>query len=59
MRSEQERNSKSLTIDAILGIHAEQNPRMIESMLRTYLPKSQRAQEAVGGEPKQKERRAA
>lgn len=33
---------KSMIIDALLGIQAGQNPRVIESMLRTYLPESQR-----------------
>ena len=45
VRSKEESNSKSLIIDALLSIQAGQNPRVIESMLQTYLPKSQRAQE--------------
>ena len=45
VRSKEESSSKSLIIDALLSIQAGQNPRVIESMLQTYLPKSQRAQE--------------
>ncbi len=33
---------KSLVIDALLAIQGGQNPRVIESMLETYLPKSKR-----------------
>lgn len=42
LRSKEERLSKSLLIDAILGIQAGQNPRVIEELLKTYLPGSQR-----------------
>ena len=42
VRSKEESNSKSLIIDALLSIQAGQNPRVIESMLQTYLPKSKR-----------------
>ncbi len=45
VRSREESASKSLIIDALLSIQAGQNPRIIESMLQTYLPKSKRAQE--------------
>ena len=45
VRSDEERNSKSLTIDALLCIHEGENPRVMESMLQTYLPKSQRPHE--------------
>jgi chemotaxis protein MotA len=48
VRSKEEKNSKSLIIDALLGIHEGQNPRVIESMLQTYLPKSQRPREEPG-----------
>lgn len=47
LRSREENNSKSLVIDALLGIQAGQNPRVIESMLQTYLPRSKRQQEGV------------
>ena len=42
VRSSEENNRKSLIIDALLGIQAGQNPRVIENMLETYLPRSQR-----------------
>ena len=44
-RSREENNRKSLIIDALLGIQAGQNPRVIESMLASYLPSSKRQQE--------------
>ena len=43
LRSSEEERIKSLIIDALLAIQAGQNPRVIDSMLRTYLPGSQRA----------------
>lgn len=45
VRSREENQSKSLIIDALLGIQGGQNPRVIASMLETYLPKSKRQQE--------------
>lgn len=45
VRSNEENHRKSLIIDALLGIQAGQNPRVIENMLETYLPRSQRQQE--------------
>ena len=44
-RSREENNRKSLIIDALLGIQAGQNPRVIENILETYLPRSKRQQE--------------
>ncbi len=44
VRSSEENNRKSLIIDALLGIQAGQNPRVIENMLETYLPRSKRQQ---------------
>ena len=44
VRSGEEFNRKSLIIDALLGIQAGQNPRVIESMLASYLPSSKRQQ---------------
>jgi chemotaxis protein MotA len=41
-RSEEEMN-KSLVIDALLAIQSGQNPRVIDAMLRNYLPGNQRA----------------
>ncbi len=45
VRSREEHVTKSLIIDALIGIQGGQNPRVIESMLETYLPKSKRQQE--------------
>lgn len=45
VRSAEENTRKSLIIDALLGIQAGQNPRVIESMLETYLPPSKRQKE--------------
>jgi chemotaxis protein MotA len=51
LRSREEQIRKSLIIDALLGIQGGQNPRVIESMLETYLPTSKRQQEVE--EPQQ------
>jgi chemotaxis protein MotA len=51
LRSREEQVRKSLIIDALIGIQGGQNPRVIESMLETYLPTSKRQQE--GEEPAQ------
>ena len=45
VRSGEENSRKSLIIDALLSIQAGQNPRVIENMLATYLPRSKRQQE--------------
>ncbi|HWM29943.1 MAG TPA: flagellar motor protein PomA [Woeseiaceae bacterium] len=42
VRSKEENVRKSLIIDALLSIQAGQNPRIIENMLETYLPRSKR-----------------
>ncbi len=47
LRSAEESRLQSMVIDALLAIQAGQNPRVIESLLRTYLPTSKRAE---GGE---------
>lgn len=44
-RSREESHRKSLIIDALLAIQSGQNPRVIESMLEFYLPKSKRQQD--------------
>ncbi len=41
-RRDEEATSKALIIDGLLGIQAGQNPRVIESMLKNYLPESKR-----------------
>lgn len=42
MRSKEENHRKSLIIDALLAIQEGQNPRIIESLLESYLPRSAR-----------------
>ena len=49
VRSREENSSKSLVIDAVLSIQGGQNPRVIQNMLETYLPKSKRQQEDEDG----------
>lgn len=46
-RSREETARKSLIIDALLSIQSGQNPRVIENMLATYLPKSKRQPEQL------------
>ena len=43
LRKSEEARIKSMTIDALLAIQAGQNPRIIEEMLRSYLPPKQRS----------------
>jgi chemotaxis protein MotA len=45
LRREEEGRVKSMIIDALLAIQGGQNPRVIDSMLKTYLPESKRAEE--------------
>ncbi len=42
LRSQEEEQTKSLAIDAIMGIQAGQNPRLLEEMLKSYLPNHRR-----------------
>jgi chemotaxis protein MotA len=42
LRASEEAMIKSLVIDALLAIQGGQNPRVIDSMLRTYLPEGKR-----------------
>lgn len=42
LRSAEEALTKSLVIDALLAIQNGQNPRVIDSMLRNYLPENKR-----------------
>ena len=46
LRSEEEGRSKALMIDAIMGIINGQNPRLLEELLKNYLPGSKRATDA-------------
>lgn len=50
MRKTEEGRIKAICIDGILAIQEGQNPRVIESMLKTYLAPSKRNN---GGEPKE------
>jgi chemotaxis protein MotA len=45
LRCTEESRMKSLVIDALLAIQSGQNPRVIEAMLKAYLPESQRDNE--------------
>ncbi|MDY6829660.1 MAG: flagellar motor protein PomA [Pseudomonadota bacterium] len=47
LRMVEEKRNKALMIDALLAIQAGQNPRVIESMLKTYLPGAAREEAAV------------
>ena len=42
LRSNEERMLKSMIIDSLLGIQEGRNPRVIEEILKTYLPSSKR-----------------
>lgn len=42
LRAEEESRIQSMIIDAITAIQSGQNPRVIQSMLQTYLPESKR-----------------
>ena len=44
LRAAEETRLQSMVIDALLSIQAGQNPRVIESILRTYLPTSKRGE---------------
>ena len=48
LRAGEEAMIKSLVIDALLAIQGGQNPRVIDSMLRNYLPEGKRAAEEGG-----------
>ena len=45
LRSKEESRVKNLVIDALLAIQSGQNPRVIEAMLKAYLPESERDNE--------------
>ena len=47
LRRKEEGRIKSMAIDALLAIRAGQNPRIIDSMLKAYLPEGKRAEEAA------------
>ncbi len=45
LRKDEEGTIKSMVIDGLLGIQAGQNPRVIDSLLRNYLPSNKRITE--------------
>jgi chemotaxis protein MotA len=45
MRSTDERLAKSLIIDAVMSIQDGQHPRVVQDLLKNYLPKNRRAEE--------------
>jgi chemotaxis protein MotA len=47
LRRDEEAISKAMIIDSLIAIQDGQNPRIIEGMLRTYLPSSHRKQEEM------------
>lgn len=49
LRCEEEQVSRSLLIDAVMGIQQGLNPRVIEEVLKTYLPGSSRSSIGEGG----------
>ncbi len=44
LRREEEGQIKSMIVDALMAIQGGQNPRVIDSMLKAYLPESQRVE---------------
>jgi len=50
LRKTEEGRVKAMCIDGVLAIQAGQNPRIIESMLKTYLDPKKRNEPASGGE---------
>ncbi len=45
LRREEEARVKSMVVDALVAIQAGQNPRVIDSMLKVYLPESKRGED--------------
>ncbi|WP_396588479.1 flagellar motor protein PomA [Bermanella sp. R86510] len=45
LRAQEEGRLQAMVLDALLAIQAGQNPRVIDSILRTYLPESKRGAE--------------
>jgi len=45
LRSGEERMIKSMIVDSLSGIQEGRNPRVIEEILKTYLPSSKRGSE--------------
>ncbi|WP_298941498.1 flagellar motor protein PomA [uncultured Psychromonas sp.] len=49
LRAQEEKLNRSLILDGVLGIQDGQNPRVIEGVLRNYLPESKRGSTDDGG----------
>lgn len=49
LRAAEEKLNRSLILDGVLGIQDGQNPRVIEGVLRNYLPESKRGSGAADG----------
>lgn len=49
LRAQEEKLNRSLILDGVLGIQDGQNPRVIEGVLRNYLPESKRGSADDGG----------
>ncbi|MFK7916155.1 MAG: flagellar motor protein PomA [Pseudomonadales bacterium] len=45
LRKEEEARVKSMVVDALVAIQAGQNPRVIDSMLKVYLPEGKRGED--------------
>ena len=50
LRAMEERLNRNLILDAVLGIQDGQNPRVIEGLLRNYIPESKRSDSSEAGE---------
>lgn len=50
LRSKEEEVTKSMVVDAVMGIQAGMNPRVIEEMLKMYLSGTMRSPSEEGGE---------
>ena len=46
LRKDEEERNQRLILDAVLGIQDGQNPKVIEGILKNYLPESKRGVEA-------------
>jgi len=50
LRSEEEKTNRTLILETISGIQEGMNPRVLEELLKTFLPENQRATEEESGE---------
>jgi len=56
LRKNEEGQLKSMVIDALMAIQAGQNPRVVESMLKTYLAPSMRDGKGKGKDKEKKKK---